>query len=84
MGTTSQPSTKVPIGLTKNVLFSPLEANADTRLAATQADDAKVDPIIWALPNETIEQSKDCEVLRCFAASGGLTIFPGRLGNCGI
>ena len=71
-GTTLQPFTKVPrvptVGLTKDVPFSRLEANADTRVAATQADDAKVDLTTWALPDETIEQSKAREVLRRFAA----------------
>ena len=48
--------------------FSPLESNANTWVAATQADAAKVDISIWALPDETIEQSEAREVLRQFAA----------------
>ena len=71
MGATSWPSTKTPkgptVGLTKGVSFSPLEANANTRVAAIQVDDAEVDLFIWALPDETIEQSKAYEALRWFA-----------------
>ena len=43
------------VGLGKDVPFSPLEANFNTQVAATQADDAEVDLSIWALPDETME-----------------------------
>ena len=72
MGPTSEVTQRLKVkgptvGLTKDVAFSPLEVNVDTRVAATQADDAKVDLSTWALPNETLAQSKVREVLRRFA-----------------
>jgi len=56
------------VGLTLEVPFASLEANADTRVTATQADDAEVDVSTLALPNETLQQARACEVLRRFAA----------------
>ena len=56
------------VGLTLEVPFASLEANADTQVTATQADDAEVDVSTWALPNKTLQQAKAREVLRRFAA----------------
>ena len=71
MGTMSQPFPEVSVlgsmvGFSNDVPLLPLEANVTTWVAATQADDSEVDLSIWALPNETIEQSKAREVLRQF------------------
>ena len=46
------------IDLTKDVLCSPMEVKVNARVAATQADDAEVDLAIWALPEETLKQTK--------------------------
>ena len=59
MGPTSEATQRLKVkgptvGLTKDVAFSLLEVNVDTRVAATQADDAEVDLSTWALPNETL------------------------------
>ena len=72
MGPTSEATQRLKVkgptvGLTKDVAFSPLEVNVDTRAAATQADDVEVDLSTWALPNETLLQSKAWDVLRRFA-----------------
>ena len=45
-------------GLTRDIKFSSLEANVSTRVAATQADEAEVDLLVWALPNETPLQAR--------------------------
>ena len=52
------------VGLTKEVPFSPLEARADTRVMAAQADDAEVDLSTWAMPDETPVQTHARQVLR--------------------
>ena len=54
------------VGLTKEVPFSPLplEASADTRVMAAQADDAEVDFSTWAMPDETPVQAHARQVLR--------------------
>ena len=52
------------IGKTKDIPFSPLEKTADVRMEAACADDAEIDLSTWALPNETIAQSKARACLR--------------------
>jgi hypothetical protein len=55
-------------GFTLDIPFSPLEAKATTRVAATQTDFAKVDLSAWSPPSETEEEARAKEVLRQFAA----------------
>ena len=54
-------------GSTQDIKFSSLEANVSTRVAATQADEAEVDLLVWALPNETPLQARARATLRNFA-----------------
>jgi len=51
-------------GLTRDIPFSSMEVKALTRIGAAQADDAEVDLLAWALPEETIEQANARIVLR--------------------
>ncbi len=55
------------LGLTRDVLFSPLKEKVLTQVAATQADDAKVDLTAWSSPQETEEEAKARVILRWFA-----------------
>jgi hypothetical protein len=43
------------VGLTVDVPFMPMEINATTCIAASQANAAEVDLLAWALPGETVE-----------------------------
>ena len=54
-------------GLTRDIPFSPMEVKASTCVGAAQADDAEVDLLAWALPEETTEQANARNVLRRFA-----------------
>ncbi len=51
-------------GLTGDVVFSPLEEKATTRVLAAQADFSEVDLAAWSLPSETEEEAKARVVLR--------------------
>ena len=44
-------------GFIGNILFSPLEVNATTCVAAAQANDAEVDLSAWSSPSETEEEA---------------------------
>ena len=55
-----------PVGKTSDIPFSPLEVEAQVRVKAAQADDAKVDLSQWAGPLETPEVAKARNVLRRF------------------
>jgi len=51
------------VGFTRDIPFSPMEVKASTRLGAAQADDAEVDLLAWALPDETNKQANARNVL---------------------
>ena len=55
------------VGLTTDVPFSPLEQAVSTRLTAAKADNAEVDLSLWALPEESEEETRARAVLRRFA-----------------
>ena len=50
-------------GLTSNIDVIPLEVKVTTRVAASISDDAAIDLVVWALPNETEEMSNDRRLL---------------------
>ncbi len=45
------------LGFTRDVPFSPLEEKVSTRVAAAQADNAKVDLAAWSSPQEREEEA---------------------------
>jgi hypothetical protein len=55
------------VGFTRDIPFSPMEIKASTCLGAAQADDAEVDLLAWALPDEMNEQANARNVLRRLA-----------------
>ena len=54
-------------GLTRDIKFSSLEANVSNRVATTQADEAEVDLLVWALPNKTPLHARAQATLQKFA-----------------
>jgi hypothetical protein len=54
-------------GFTRDVPFSPLEEKVSTRVAAAQADNAKVDLAAWSSPQVTEEEAKVWVILSWFA-----------------
>ena len=55
------------LGFTRDVPFSPLKEKVSTRVAAAQADDAKVDLAAWSSLQETEEEAKAWVILHQFA-----------------
>ena len=55
------------VGLTRDVLFSPLELKTEAQSVATKADDAGIDLSTWAVPGETKREVRARDVLRRFA-----------------